>query len=109
MVSTINKAGCPVRSIAARMSAIRLVAPVDVSLWTTITALIACAASLCEPGFDLGGVGAATPVAGNEIDLDPEAARHLAPQGRKVAGLHHQDLVAGRKRIDDRGLPGACP
>ena len=45
MVSTINKAGCPVRSIAARMSAIRLVAPVDVSLWTTITALMACAAS----------------------------------------------------------------
>ena len=29
---------------------------------------------LCKPGLDLGGVGAATPIAGNEIDLDAEAA-----------------------------------
>ena len=64
---------------------------------------------LCEPGLNLGRISAAAPITGNEINLDPKAARHLAPQSRKVAGLHHQDLVARRKRIDDRGLPGACP
>ena len=45
MVSTISSAGWPARSIAARISAMRLVAPVEVSLCTTITALIACALS----------------------------------------------------------------
>ena len=62
-----------------------------------------------EPGFDLRGVGATTPIAGNEIDLDPEARRHLTPQGREVTGLHHQHLVARRQRVDDCGLPGARP
>ena len=39
-MSTMNRAGCPAASIALRISAMRLVAPVEVSLWTTITALI---------------------------------------------------------------------
>ena len=45
MVSTISNAGCLVRSIALRISAMRLVTPVDVSLWTTITALKLCCRS----------------------------------------------------------------
>ncbi|MHC2694711.1 hypothetical protein ACVME9_007202 [Bradyrhizobium liaoningense] len=45
MVSTISSAGWPVRSIAARISAMRLVAPVEVSLCTTMTALMVRAVS----------------------------------------------------------------
>src|SRR5690242_13393129 len=39
MVSTISRAWCPARSISARISGTRLATPVDVSLWTTRTAL----------------------------------------------------------------------
>src|SRR6202047_271068 len=42
MVSTINSAGCLVRSIALRTSSGDVTQPVEVSLWTTITALILC-------------------------------------------------------------------
>ncbi len=45
MVSTRNSAGCPLRSIAARTSATRLVTPVEVSLCTIATALTACSRS----------------------------------------------------------------
>ena len=40
MVSTMNRAGCPAASIALRMSAIGVSAPVEVSLCRTQTALI---------------------------------------------------------------------
>ena len=39
IVSTMNSAGCLARSIASRMSGMRLVTPVEVSLCTTMTAL----------------------------------------------------------------------
>src|SRR6202163_267051 len=42
MVSTINSAGCLVRSIALRTSSGWVTQPVDVSLCTTMTALIRC-------------------------------------------------------------------
>src|ERR1017187_5964184 len=42
IVSTSSKAGCFTRSMAFRISGIRLVTPVDVSLWTTMTALMRC-------------------------------------------------------------------
>src|ERR1700682_2343457 len=42
IVSTINSAGCFVRSIALRTSSGWVTQPVDVSLCTTITALILC-------------------------------------------------------------------
>ena len=41
IVSTISSAGWPVRSSASRTGGMRLVTPVDVSLCTTITALMA--------------------------------------------------------------------
>ncbi len=45
MVSTISSAGCFAASIAFRTASIREVTPVEVSLWTTQTALISCAVS----------------------------------------------------------------
>jgi hypothetical protein len=45
MVSTSNSAGWPAASIARRTSSMREVAPVEVSLWTTQTALSACSLS----------------------------------------------------------------
>jgi DNA-binding GntR family transcriptional regulator len=61
----------------------------------------------CQPGLDIGGIGAVAPVTRHEIDLDAPARRHLPPQRREMAGLNHQHLVARRQRIDDRRLPGA--
>ena len=43
MTSTSSSASCP--SIAARISGIRLVTPVDVSLWTTMTAAMSGSSS----------------------------------------------------------------
>ena len=62
---------------------------------------------LAQPRFDRLRVGAGAPVAGDELGLQAEPLGHLLPQRREVAGLVHQDLVAGRKRIDQRGFPGA--
>ena len=45
IVSTINSAGCRAASMAPRTAAMSLVTPVEVSLWTTQTAWIACPAS----------------------------------------------------------------
>jgi hypothetical protein len=42
IVSTCRSAGCFALSMALRTSGMRVVAPVEVSLWTTHTALIAC-------------------------------------------------------------------
>jgi hypothetical protein len=61
----------------------------------------------CEDLLDVVGVDAVAPVSGDPVDVEPELLRHLAPQGREVAGLEGQDAVAGRERVDERGLPGA--
>src|SRR3984893_1442923 len=45
MVSTINSAGCLTRSMILRTSSGEVTQPVEVSLWTTHTALILCALS----------------------------------------------------------------
>src|SRR6185312_13646507 len=42
IASTISKAGCRARSMAWRSAGMLLVTPVEVSLWTIMTALIAC-------------------------------------------------------------------
>ncbi len=44
-MSTMSSAGCPAASMALRTSGMRLVTPVEVSLCTTHTALMACALS----------------------------------------------------------------
>src|SRR5882724_3759677 len=41
------------------------------------------------------------------LDIEPEPRRHLAPQGREMAGLEHQHPLIGRERVGECGLP--CP
>jgi len=53
------------------------------------------------------GIGAVAPVTGHPLDVEAEALRHVAPERREVAGLERQHPVAGRERVDQRGLPGA--
>ena len=56
---------------------------------------------------DLVGQCTAPPVGFDEDRFKPEPAGQLAPQRSKVAGLAHQDLVAGRQRVDQRCFPRA--
>ena len=67
-----------------------LVTPVDVSLCTTATALIALAAIGARASADAAGVDAVAPVAGHEVDLEAEPLGHVAPERGEVAGLEHQ-------------------
>ena len=91
--------GVPCASIAARTSAMRLVTPVEVSLWTTITALIACAAVLGEPALDRRRVDAVAPVARDEVDRRARAARPSSATASR----------SGRSRTSARGRPArAC-
>ena len=100
-MSTSSRAGWPAASIALRTAAMSESAPVEVSLWTTQTALIFFAAVLAQARLDLVGLDAAAPVrrfrqqrvaAGQRQDLgrQAEARRHLLPERREVAGLEHQ-------------------
>ena len=118
MVSTISSAGWPAASIARRTAAMSEVTPVDVSLCTTHTALMRCAASArrrcsirsaCTPRRQLFGrpVSASMPGSAMNSGCEPEALRHLLPQRREVAGLVHQHRVAGAQRVDQRRLPRA--
>jgi len=54
-----------------------------------------------------GGIDAGAPVGGDEFRLQAELHRHVLPQRGELAGLHHQHLVAGRQRVDQRAFPGA--
>ncbi len=103
----MNSAGWPARSIAWRMSGMRLVTPVDVSLWTTSTALIRVRAILGQLGLDDRRIDAAAPVAGHEVDHQAELLGHRPPQRREMARLEHQHAIARRQRVDERGFPGA--
>ena len=73
MVSTISSAGCLAASMARRTSSMREVAPVEVSLCTTHTALMVCPLSSLQPRLDGRGVGAAAPVGGDELRLQARA------------------------------------
>ena len=42
------------------------------------------------------GIGAGAPVPGHEVDIKPQAFGQVPPQDGELAGLEHQDLVAGR-------------
>src|SRR5437588_444920 len=50
-------------------------------------------------------IDAVAPVAGDELDLQAEPPRHLLPKRGEVAGLEHEDAVAGGKRVRERRLP----
>ena len=85
----------------------RLVTPVEVSLWTTQTALIACARSSRELSLDCARIDAVPPVAGNQVDDQAQACGNLLPERREMAGLGHEHLIAGRQGVHQRGLPRA--
>ncbi len=57
--------------------------------------------------FDQRRIRSVTPIAGNEVDGESEPGRKLLPERGELAGLRHQYAIAGRKRIDQRGFPGA--
>ena len=84
----------------------RLVTPVEVSLCTTITALMLCARSAASRASIVLGRRAPAPVAGKEIHLQPEFFGQRLPQRGEMAGFGHQHLVAGGQRVDDGGFPG---
>ena len=105
-MSTSSSASWPAASIAARMSGTRLVTPVEVSLWTTMTARIDGVVAARISSRPLG-VGAVAPVARHPLDLEPEPLGHAAPQRREVAGLEREHAVAGGERVDERRLPRA--
>ena len=86
----------------------RRATPVEVSLWTTQTALISFVRVLRR----LASIGCGSaPCASRLVDelqaLEAEALGHLLPQRGELAGLEHQHAVAGRQRVDERRFPGA--
>jgi hypothetical protein len=96
-------AGWPAASIARRTAAMSEVTPVEVSLCTTQTALMLCAASRAG-AFDQVGLHAAAPAQRQPVVAVPGKARNSgsrpsaapsSPQRREVAGLVHQHRVAG--------------
>ena len=62
---------------------------------------------LAQARLDFRGIDAAAPVGGDDFRLEAEAFGHLLPQHAELARLHHQHLVAGRQRVDQRAFPGA--
>ena len=103
----MNSAGCRARSIAARISAMRLVTPVEVSLCTTHTALIWCARSAASFSSTCAGSTPCRQSPGTKSISSPSRAAICAPQRREMAGLEHQHPVARRQRVDQRRLPRA--
>src|SRR5215469_4248373 len=55
--------------------------------------------------FDDRRVDTVPPVAGYELYLKPEPARHLVPQAREMPGLEHDHSVARRQCVRKRRLP----
>ena len=60
-----------------------------------------------EPRLDRCRVYAGSPVAGHEIDDEPEAVGHFSPERREMARLEHEHAIAGRQRVDQRRFPRA--
>ena len=52
-------------------------------------------------------IDGAAGVAGQGFDLQPEHARHVAPDGGEQAALQHEHGVAPGQHVDQRRLPGA--
>jgi hypothetical protein len=62
---------------------------------------------LAQVGLDLVRVGADAPVGLDHLGAQAEAVHHLLPQHGELAGLDHQNAVAGRERVGEGSLPGA--
>src|SRR5271166_3505842 len=50
-------------------------------------------------------VDAMAPIARHKVDFEPEAGRHRLPKARKMAGLEHQNPVAGRQTVRQCRFP----
>ena len=107
MVSTSSSAGWPAASSAPRTAPMRLVTPVDVSLCTTATALIARARSSASRASMRAGSAPVRQSPSRTSTSRAEPARHLRPQRREVPGLAYQHRVSGRERVHERRLPRA--
>ena len=62
---------------------------------------------LAQAGFDGGRIGGAAPIGFDEFGIEAQLLRHGLPQRGEVAGLEHQDLVAGGEHIDESRFPRA--
>ena len=108
IVSTRNSAGCLAASIAARISSSGSIMPVAVSLCTTQTALIACARVVGQRRLHLRRYRRhAASRQRTSAHVEPMRPRHLRPFVGEVARLQHQDRIARRQQVGQRGLPGA--
>ena len=107
MVSTSSRAGWRAASMARRTAPMSLTTPVEVSLWTMHTALMAWSLSSFRRFSMAAGSARLAPVAAHELGLDAELVGHLLPQRGEVAGLPHQHEVARRQRVHQRRFPRA--
>jgi hypothetical protein len=55
-----------------------------------------------------GRVGAAAPVARQDVDVQPEPPRESRPAQAELAGLEHEHAIAGTECVDQRRLPRAA-
>ena len=62
---------------------------------------------LGEPRLDRRGIGAATPIRRQHFGHEAEPRGHLTPERSEPPRLAHQNAVAGRQRVHERGFPGA--
>ena len=106
-LSTRNRAGCRAASIAFLISAMFETTPVEVSLWTTQTALISCFLSSRRRASMTAGSAALRQSDSMNSGVEAQLLRHGLPQRREVPGLEHQDLVAGGEHIDESRFPRA--
>jgi hypothetical protein len=87
----------------------RLVAPVEVSLCTTITALIACEVSCARRASIAAGSAPWRQSPGMKSTSMPQRAAICRHRVAKWPVSTISTLSPGRERVDDRGLPGARP
>src|SRR4051812_6617931 len=106
MVSTISSAGCLTRSSSLRTSSGGVTQPVEVSLWTTQTALIAC----CLSAARRFSISARSAPWRQSLGMKSTSSLNLSAMPRQhseLAGLAHQHLVAGGEHVDHRSFPSA--
>ncbi len=81
MVSTRRRAGCFASSMALRTSGTRVTAPVEVSLWTTHTALMACPLSAASRSW----------MAADSAPRRQSPGMRSISRPRRRASLHHRE------------------
>jgi hypothetical protein len=59
-----------------------------------------------QPLLQGRGIDRMAPAAAQDLGLDPQHRRHLAPGGGESATFQHQDAIAPREHVDQRRLPG---